>query len=169
MQSLPNDEPLDPKLAALTPPLPRKNSASKSPESYRKKHTSQERTFTNDYHAGNGYPREIHSQNSFDRTPGAYLGQGHGQGHSSLITQGHIPHGGHSTLARQSSVSDNSVIELNSDHASVYSSQTSHSGIPRTRERPEWDTRHLDKDVNFQYLKHVVMKFMLSRETEVSI
>ena len=172
MQSLPNDEPLDPKFAALTPPLPRKNSASRSPETYRKKQNSQERIpFVNDYHTGNGYPRDFHSQNSYDRTPGAFIGQGHSQGHSSLITQGHIPHGGHNTLGRQSSVSDNSVIELNSEHASVYSSQMSHSGIPKTsfRERPEWDTRHLDKDVNFQYLKHVVMKFMLSRETEVSV
>ena len=121
----------------------------------------------NDNHAGNGYPREFHSQNSLDRTQGA-LGQGQGYGHSSLITQGHIPHGGHNAFGRQSSVSDN-IIELNSEHASVYSSQNSYPGNPRTRGKPEWDTRHLDKDVNFQYLKHVVMKFMLSRETEVSI
>ena len=28
--------------------------------------------------------------------------------------------------------------------------------------------RDLEQDVNFQYLKHVVLKFMLSRESEVS-
>lgn len=29
--------------------------------------------------------------------------------------------------------------------------------------------KELEKDVNFKYLKHVVLKFMLSRESEVSL
>ena len=164
MQSLPNDEPLDPKLAALTPPLPRKNSASRNTDTYHLRQNSQDRTvFTNDSHsAKDGHSHEFHSQNSFERTQGA-LG---GQGQSSHRTQGHSPYGGQNAYGRQPSLND-SVIELNSEHASVYSSQKSHSGNSRTSGRPEWDVRHLEDDINFKYLKHVVMKFMLSRESEV--
>ena len=157
MQSLPNDEPLDPQLAALTPPLPRKNLSTRNSDPYHTRQSSQERQlFVNDSHVRDGHFHDSHnSQNSLERTLG-------GQGQSSYRTQGHIP----GQYGRQSSVGDN-VIELNSDHASVYSSQRSHSGNSRTMGMPEWDTRHLEKDINFQYLKHVVMKFMLSRESEV--
>ena len=159
VQSLPNDEPLDPKLAALTPPLPRKNLSTRNSDPYHSRQSSQERQlFVNDSHVRDGHFHDsLHSQNSLERTLG-------GQGQSSYRTQGHIP----GQYGRQSSVGDN-VIELNSDHASVYSSQRSHSGNSRTMGMPEWDTRHLEKDINFQYLKHVVMKFMLSRESEVCI
>lgn len=165
VQSLPNDEPLDPKLAALTPPLPRKNSVTRSPDTYHKRHNSEERpSYINDSYARDGHSHEFLSQNSVERTQGALLG--HGFGHGSSRTQGHIPYGSRNAFGRQSSAGDN-VIELNSEHASVYSSQKANSGNSRTHGTREWDSKHLEKDVNFQYLKHVVMKFMLSRESEV--
>ena len=160
MQSLPNDEPLDPKLAALTPPLPRK-SATRNSDTYHTRQSSQERTlFVNDSHVRDGHSHEFNSQNSLERTQGAHGGQGQ----SSHRTHSYAPN----QFGRQSSAIDN-VIELNSDHASVYSSQKSYTGNSRPKGTPDWDMRHLEKDVNFQYLKHVVMKFMLSRESEVCI
>ena len=69
-----------------------------------------------------------------------------------------------SSLPYAGSASSSAVVSLTAHSPSVPSgaqdSLTTHTASVK---------RELDKDVNFMYLKHVVLKFMLSREAEVSV
>lgn len=69
---------------------------------------------------------------------------------------------GNSTVAAVLSVqaSSSSVLTLTAASASV-------SSDAALTARTNTVKKELDKDVNFLYLKHVILKFMLSRETEV--
>lgn len=162
VQTLPNDEPVDPKLAALTPPLPRKNSLHREHQS---------RT-----HRSNSYERNrVPDESTIDTVDGinnSYGVQDYFIGDHS----DNVPQGPKSNSERISpfSVPNHATISVNDTHGahihhSAYMSaghSRGHSAPQRTNLGRQFDTQHLEKDINFQYLKHVVMKFMLSREHE---
>lgn len=160
VQSLPNDDPIDPKVAALTPPLPRKNSTSRSSDSHPK-------TRRMNSHERSPLPSEsmpdsldMSSNNSYG-TQDYFVGQNNSHpGYRPGLDRSLFgASGSHATISVNDSV-------RSSPHGS-YSVQQNRSRTSSVTN--EFDTRHLEKDINFQYLKHVVMKFMLSREHEVSI
>ena len=158
VQSLPNDEPIDPKMAALTPPLVRKNSATRnlhnSDTSRTRRQNSHERS-----------PAPVDSSYGFsDNSNSAqeyFLGQSsHNHGLGGKQSSHKLPHS-----------LDHATISVNDSHSyqvGAYSSSVVNVGDMRTGSARTFETKHLEKDVNFQYLKHVVMKFVLSREHEVS-
>jgi hypothetical protein len=157
VQSLPNDEPIDPKVSALTPPLPRKNSLTQ------KTHHSDHSTRT----------RRI---SSHDRSPGptdpvmdTVDGINNSIGTQDFFLGDNSPHNQHKSSSERISFgvpNSHATISVTDSRgpAGLTGAFASHAQF-RNR---EFETRHLEKDINFQYLKHVVMKFMLSREHEVS-
>lgn len=155
MQSLPNDDPMDPKVTALTPPLPRKN-MSQNP--HQNEHVP--RTRKKSSHEHGQIPNEP-VMDSVDGVNVSFGTQDFFVGDFSLGDRTpYNVNSSHATL----SVNDS----RSSKHAGAFSSQ-GRSGHSRTISSREFQTSHLEKDINFQYLKHVVMKFMLSREHEVCI
>ena len=159
VQSLPNDEPMDPKLVTGTPPLTRKTHAKHEHNSRTRKHSAHERSPV----LGEGLsdisesPVPTLGQQDFFVGENFLPGKSGPHGHS-YGANGNAANSYHATI----SVSDNQ----HASHGS-YSVHSAGGGVRTVRS--EFETRHLEKDINFQYLKHVVMKFMLSREHEVGI
>ncbi|KAL4229904.1 GRIP domain [Mactra antiquata] len=154
VQSLPNDEPIDPKVMALTPPLPRKNSLTRGHHD----HTSRNQRMTT--HERSPLPNDsvfdaMSESNNSIGTQDYFVGDSSSLGQGHRLNFGKIPH---------SAKNNHATIMVNDSHG-AYSSHGS-SGHSRTTSAQGFDMRHLEKDINFQYLKHVVMKFMLSREHE---
>lgn len=159
MQSLPNDDPIDPKMAALTPPLLRKNSTSRNTQ-HSDNIPKTRRMNSHDRSPVPGdldYLETLGSSNSYGQQD-YFVGQNStpGQRFSGDINS-YGANSSHATIPVSGSVRA-------SQHGGYSSGQQSKSRTPSIN---EFDTRHLEKDINFQYLKHVVMKFMLSREHEV--
>lgn len=157
VQSLPSDDPIDAKVAALTPPLPRKNSTSRST------------------HNGDNVPK-TRRMNSHERSPlpgnsVTDMLEASEVGNSYGTPDFFVGQGTHPGLRN---MMDKNIYGANSSHATIPVNDRTSGGYSvshsksRTSSINEFDTRHLEKDINFQYLKHVVMKFMLSREHEVS-
>ncbi|XP_060551549.1 golgin subfamily A member 1-like [Ruditapes philippinarum] len=155
VQSLPNDEPIDPKVSALTPPLPRKNSLTQ------KTHHSDHSTRT----------RRI---SSHDRSPvptdpvmDTVDGINNSIGTQDFFLGDNSPHNQHKSSSERISFgvpnSHATISVTDSRGPAGLTGAFASNGQFRNR---EFETRHLEKDINFQYLKHVVMKFMLSREHE---
>ncbi|KAK3594585.1 hypothetical protein CHS0354_000377 [Potamilus streckersoni] len=70
---------------------------------------------------------------------------------------------GHSSNTDSSAMYQNGSKTNSSVSTSSNRKLTQISSLSREQ---HFETAHLEKDINFQYLKHVVLKFMLSRETE---
>ncbi|XP_045204857.2 golgin subfamily A member 1-like isoform X2 [Mercenaria mercenaria] len=153
VQSLPNDEPLDPKVAALTPPLPRKNSLTQ------KTHNSEHPTRTRRISSHERSP--IPGETVMDSIDGINVSLGT----QDFFVGDSLQHKSNSDRIPYSVLNSHATISVSDSRgsASHHGAYSSHSGHGRIR---EFETRHLEKDINFQYLKHVVMKFMLSREHE---
>ncbi|XP_052795275.1 golgin subfamily A member 1-like [Mya arenaria] len=154
VQSLPNDEPIDPNVAALTPPLGRKNSFKHEHSTRTRKHSQHDRSPI----PGEGLTESTNSPNVSFGQQDFFLGQS--------FTPGKPGSHGHSYGANSNS-SYHATISVNEaqNSSNIQSAYSVHKGNVPTPRR-EFDMRHLEKDINFQYLKHVVMKFMLSREHE---
>ena len=156
MQSLPNDDSINSKVAAITPPLPRKNSTSR---------TSQN---------GDNMPK-TRRMNSHERSmlPGdADVFNSPGPGNSYGLQDFFVGQNNHPGLR---SMTEKNFFGAHSPHATIAVNDSRSPGSysvtqskARTASINEFDTRHLEKDINFQYLKQVVMKFIMSREHEVS-
>ena len=145
-------------MSALTPPLPRKNSLTQ------KTHHSDHSTRTRRISSNDRSP--IPTDPVMDTVDGI---------NNSIGTQDYFL-GDNSPYSYHKSGSERTPFGVQNSHATIsvtdsrvaagnHGAFTSQSGQFRHR---EFETRHLEKDINFQYLKHVVMKFMLSREHEVS-
>ena len=154
MQSLPNDEPIDPKLSAVTPPLPRKNIA------HREKHHTENSSRTRRLSSREQppFPGDMYHDvpdSVKNGTQDYFLGQ-------TLSPTTSVPYSAKSIYGVQNA---HATISVSDDH--IGASKHEMGGLHAAQIRSRNAFRDLEKDVNFQYLKHVVMKFMLSRESEV--
>lgn len=66
------------------------------------------------------------------------------------------------------STSQSSITTPSSFATAAVKPMTNSAIVPVSDQRGLVVRRDLEQDVNFQYLKHVVLKFMLSRESEVN-
>ncbi|WAR00059.1 GOGA1-like protein [Mya arenaria] len=141
VQSLPNDEPIDPNVAALTPPLGRKNSFKHEHSTRTRKHSQHDRSPI----PGEGLTESTNSPNVSFGQQDFFLGQS--------FTPGKPGSHGHSYGANSNS-SYHATISVNEaqNSSNIQSAYSVHKGNVPTPRR-EFDMRHLEKDINFHELE----------------